>query len=322
MCSTAPLRHLVDVLREHPSSQAKELAEKILALIDKASEQWVWKFGNRRFDLRNRVLIMGILNVTPDSFSDGGKYFAKDRALRRAEEMVNEGADIIDVGGESSRPGAQPVSVQEELRRVVPVIRAIKERLDIPVSIDTYKYEVAGEAIAAGAEIVNDITGLRHSARMKTLIAEHGVGVVIMHMQGTPQTMQVAPHYDDVVEEIGAFLEHQLSEAKQAGVEEECIVVDPGIGFGKLLEHNLEILANLGRLRARCQRPLLIGVSRKSFIGQLLGGIPPDERLAGGLGAVLSAVMNGANIVRVHDVSPTRQALTIYESIAQFNRKG
>lgn len=322
ICSPAQLRHLTDALKEHPSSVAKELAETILVILNETPEQWVWKFCNRRFDLRDKVLIMGILNVTPDSFSDGGKYFTLDAALRRAEEMVEEGADIIDVGGESSRPGAQPVSLEEERRRVIPVISSLKKRLEVPISVDTYKYEVASEAISAGAEIVNDITGLRHSANMKALVAAQGVGLVIMHMQGTPQTMQVAPHYNDVVEEIGEFLEHQVSEAKQSGIAEECIVVDPGIGFGKLLEHNLEILANLEQLRLRCRRPVLIGVSRKSFIGHLLGGIPPEERVAGGLGAVLSAVMNGARIVRVHDVRATRHALSIYESITQFYRKG
>lgn len=315
MGTRSQLLLLKEKLKEQPFTVLKEVAGELEDLLKAEGKKFLWECGKRIFEIGKRPLIMGVLNVTPDSFSDGGKYFLKSAAISHAEEMIGEGADIIDVGGESTRPGAEPVPAEEELRRVLPVISEIKEKYDVAISIDTYKAEVAEKAIAAGAEIVNDITALRHSSQMKEMIAASGAGLVMMHMQGTPQTMQQAPHYDDVVEEIGKFLEEQMQRAKEAGVKEDQIVIDPGIGFGKTLEHNLEILANLRQIKGRCQRPLLIGVSRKSFIGKLLGDIPPAERLAGSLGAAVTALLHGADILRVHDIKATRHALTIYQAI-------
>lgn len=317
--TTAQLLTVKEKLKSQPFAVFKEIVdglEKVLSVENKSQQ---WQCGKRIFTTGRHPLIMGVLNVTPDSFSDGGKYFSFNAALSRAGELIKEGTDIIDIGGESSRPGAVPITAEEELQRVLPVIKAVKEKYDAVISIDTYKIEVAEQAINAGAEIVNDITGLRHSPEMKELIARTGVGIVIMHMQGTPQNMQQSPAYDDVVEEIGEFLETQILEAKIVGVKEEQIVIDPGIGFGKTLQHNLEILASLQQIKERCQRPLLIGVSRKSFIGKLLGDLPPVERVYGSIGAAIAAVRNGADIVRVHNVRATREALKLYQEIVNYS---
>jgi len=243
---------------------------------------------------------MGILNVTPDSFSDGGLFLKTDEAIRRAEVMAEEGAHLIDIGGESSRPGADPVPVEEEIRRVVPVIECLAKRLRIPIAIDTVKAEVARRALAAGARIVNDISALRFDPKMAPLVAREGVPVVLMHMQGTPKTMQVHPVYADVILEIRDFFETRIQSAERTGISRDSIVLDPGIGFGKTTEHNLEILSRLAEF-GPIGRPLLIGPSRKSFIGQALG-LPVEERLEGTAAAVAVGVLNGAAIVRVHDV--------------------
>jgi len=256
---------------------------------------------------------MGILNVTPDSFSDGGRFFEREDALRRAECMLEEGADIVDVGGESSRPGADPVSEEEEIRRTAPVIEYLACRLDLVLSIDTYKAGVARRALDAGATMVNDIGALRLDPEMAPLAAEYGVPLVLMHMQGTPKTMQRSPRYDDLMGEIGAFLGERMDAAVRMGVPREHLILDPGIGFGKTIEHNLEILAHLDELRP-LGRPLLVGPSRKSFIGALLD-LPADERLEGTLAAVVCAVWNGAHIVRVHDVRETVRAVRIADAI-------
>lgn len=250
--------------------------------------------------LRERTLVMGILNVTPDSFSDGGLYRDTEAAIGHGVQMVEDGADVIDVGGESSRPGAEPLSVEEELSRVIPVIEALAQRVQAPVSIDTYKPEVARAALDAGASMVNDITGLA-DADMRALAAERKVPAVVMHMKGTPRTMQKNPVYADVVSEIMAFLRERVAAAVAAGLPEEFVIVDPGIGFGKTAEHNLEIIRKLADFKS-LGLPILIGTSRKAFIGKVLGGLPSGERLEGTAATVALSIANGANIVRVHDV--------------------
>ncbi len=252
---------------------------------------------------------MGVVNATPDSFSDGGRYADSDAAIARALRLVEEGADIIDVGGESTRPGAAPVAADEELRRVMPVIAALAERSRVTISIDTYKATVARAALEAGATIVNDITALGGDEAMTALIAEAGAGVVLMHKRGTPQTMQQDTKYSDLIGEIVVFLEEAIRRAESGGIDPRLIMVDPGIGFGKDVEGNLEIIRSVGKL-LELGKPVLIGASRKSFIGRLSGaGI--EDRLAGSLAAATAAVLNGAAAVRVHDVRETRQAVDL-----------
>jgi dihydropteroate synthase len=260
---------------------------------------------NRDLDLR-APLVMGVLNVTPDSFSDGGRHLDRSHALDHAMRMVEQGAAMIDVGGESTRPGAAPVSEQEELDRVVPVIEALRARSDVVISVDTMKPGVMRAACAAGAELVNDVTALRAPGAVEAIV-QAGAAVCLMHMQGEPRTMQTAPHYDDVVAEVGEFLRQRVQTCVATGVRVESVLIDPGIGFGKTLEHNLALLARLGAL-ADLGRPLLVGVSRKSMFGQLLGR-PVGERLAGGLAAAALAVWQGAAIVRAHDVAETVDAV-------------
>jgi dihydropteroate synthase len=247
---------------------------------------------------------MGILNVTPDSFSDGGSFIDPRAAVDHALEMADQGADIIDIGGESTRPGAEPVSAADEIRRTVPVIEKIREQSDIPVSIDTTKSEVAALALEAGADIINDVSALELDPDMAALAAESGAGVILMHMQGTPGTMQSNPSYGNVLEEIRDYLESRSGAAIQRGIARDRIVIDPGIGFGKTTEHNLTLLRELPAL-AECGYPVLIGASRKNFIGQLTGRKAPADRRAGSLGAAAWAVVNGAHILRVHDVLDT-----------------
>lgn len=258
-------------------------------------------------------LIMGIVNVTPDSFSDGGLHATTETAVDHALELEREGADILDVGGESTRPGAASVSVEAELDRVVPVIKALVNRTRCPVSIDTQKPEVAAAALSAGAVLVNDIAANRGDDTMWQHVARHGAGYVCMHMQGTPQTMQAAPEYDGVVAEVRKFFGDRLERLARAGVDAEQVVLDVGIGFGKTLEHNLALLAALSSFQT-LNRPLLLGVSRKSFIGQLTGAVVTD-RLAGSLAASVMALRDGVQIVRTHDVAATRQALTVAGAI-------
>jgi dihydropteroate synthase len=266
--------------------------------------------------LGKRTLVMGILNVTPDSFSDGGQFFALERAVEHARRLIAEGADILDIGGESSRPGAQPVPEEEELRRVVPVIRAIRTESAVPISIDTYKAAVAEAALEAGANIVNDISALRFDPQMVTAVAHARVPVVLMHMLGEPRTMQQNPVYTDVVREIKEFLAERIVFARAHGIER--ILIDPGIGFGKTVAHNVEIIRRLSELK-ELHCPLLIGTSRKSFIGRLCGTdespLPPSERLEGTIASTMIAVWNGAQIVRVHDVAPMKRALAIVDAV-------
>jgi len=271
--------------------------------------QWVCR--DRTLEL-SRVHVMGILNVTPDSFSDGGLYFDLPKAVARARAMAAEGATILDIGGESTRPGAESVSADEELRRVLPVVEQLKDD-HLILSIDTLKSAVARAALEAGAHIVNDVTALRGDPDMAATIAEFGAGVVLMHMQGTPRTMQVNPAYDDVVAEITAFFEDRRACALRAGIKDAQIVFDPGIGFGKTVEHNLILLRRLGEFQKLC-RPILVGPSRKSFIGKVLG-LDIENRLEGTAAAVAAAVLAGASIVRVHDVRAMARVARLSEAI-------
>jgi dihydropteroate synthase len=259
------------------------------------------------------ALVMGIINVTPDSFSDGGQYFDTDAAVQHAVKLWKAGADVLDIGGESTRPFSPPVEEAEELRRVLPVIERLVGRVPVPISIDTQKPGVARAAVAAGASIVNDVGAWKVDASMAALVAETGAGYVMMHSQGTPQTMQIAPSYQDVVAEVEGFFEGRLQELGKLGVRLEQVILDPGIGFGKSMEHNLELLAAMGRFK-HFGRPLLIGVSRKSFIGKLLG-VEVDGRLPGALACACWGMMEGVQIVRVHDVSETVQVLRMTEAL-------
>lgn len=258
-------------------------------------------------------LVMGILNVTPDSFFDGGKHHTMEGALDHALRMIEEGADIIDIGGESTRPYADPVPEEEELRRIVPVIEALRASSDILISVDTYKAGVADAALCAGADIVNDISGLTYDDAMAQVVARNDAWVVIMHIKGTPRNMQVDPHYDDVVAEISEFLRLQMDHAVRAGVDPEKIILDPGIGFGKRVEDNLRILKMLGEFK-KLGRPVLIGTSMKSFIGKV-AGLPIEERVEGTLASLAVALMNGADILRVHDVKKAKKVLMTVKAV-------
>jgi dihydropteroate synthase len=264
------------------------------------------------------IKIMGILNITPDSFSDGGKFFNVDSAIEQGKRLIAEGADILDIGGESTRPGAEAVSLEEELRRTTPVIGKLAH-LGIPISIDTYKSEVAETAVKAGASIINDISGLRFDNKMAEIAAKYQTGLILMHIKGTPRDMQVNPVYEDLMNEISQYLLGSAEIALKSGVAKDKIMLDPGIGFGKTLKHNLEILNRLPELK-RLGYPLVIGVSRKSFIGKLLD-LPVEERLYGTIGACVTAVLKGADILRVHDVKPVKEAVAIANYIINIGEK-
>jgi dihydropteroate synthase len=267
------------------------------------------------FTFPRPTLVMGILNVTPDSFSDGGRFLEPAAAVAHALQLVEEGADLLDIGGESTRPGAEPVSEADEMRRVIPVLEQVVARVRVPVSIDTLKPAVARAALAAGASVVNDVGANREDPAMWEIVAEAGAGYVLMHMRGAPRTMQQAPVYADVAAEVAGFFEDRLSRVRASGVQPEQVMLDPGFGFGKTSEHNLLLLAQLGRF-TKWQRPLLLGVSRKSFIGSVTGESNPGQRLPGSLACACWAVWTGAHMVRVHEVAATRQALRMAEAIA------
>jgi len=275
-----------------------------------------WKIGDRAFDVSRHGLIMGVLNVTPDSFSDGGEFLTADKAIQRGLQMVAEGAHIIDVGGESTHPGSQSVTVKEELRRVIPVIENLRPKLGIPISIDTSKADVARAAIQAGASIVNDVTGGQGDDEMLPLVAETRSALIIMHMQGTPSTMQIQPRYGNVVAEISEFFRQQFARAIGLNIDPMTIAFDPGIGFGKTLEHNLELLARLEQLRVH-DRALVVGVSRKSFLGKLIGSPEISDRLASAVGLTSLLRARGGDVFRVHDVKENAYALRISEAILQ-----
>jgi dihydropteroate synthase len=272
--------------------------------------------GRFGFNLAQRPLVMGILNVTPDSFSDGGRYQGLEFAMERAEQMIKDGVDIIDIGGESTRPGSPSVPVQEELARVMPVIYALRE-LGYALSIDTCKPEVMREAIIAGADMINDINGFRAPGAIEA-VADSDVGLCIMHMQGTPQDMQAQPVYHDVVEEVVAFLRERVDALLAAGVARDRVTIDPGFGFGKTVEHNVTLLRSIARMQRELGLPVLAGLSRKSMIGALTGR-PVEQRMAGSLGGALAAVAQGARIVRVHDVAETVDALKVWNAASAGN---
>jgi len=276
----------------------------------------LWKIAGRTVDLSQHALIMGVLNVTPDSFSDGGEFFTAEKAIEQGKRMAAEGAQIIDVGGESTRPGAEAVSVGEELARVLPVIAKLRKTISSSISIDTSKAEVARAALAAGASIINDVTGGRGDPEMLPLVAESGAGFIIMHMQGTPRTMQAAPHYGDVVGEVANFFRQQYASALQCGIDSMAIAFDPGIGFGKTVGHNLSLLANLAQLRVEA-RPLVVGVSRKSSLGKMIGSDAMSDRLAPTIAFTAMLRERGANVLRVHDVKENVAALRVAEALLE-----
>ena len=286
-----------------------------------ARKTYSLRWGTHRLDMGEKTLVMGVINITPDSFSDGGKFFAGDRAIAQGEKLVREGAHIIDIGGESTRPFSEGVSVDEELRRVIPVIETLAGRLSVPVSIDTTKSEVARQALQAGASMLNDISALRNDPEMARVAAEFAVPVIVMHMLGSPKTMQVSPTYDDVVADCVDFLQQCVQQAVARGLDRSQLIVDPGIGFGKTFEHNLTLVQRLSEFQ-RLDLPILVGTSRKAFIRDLLKSgsdqapHPQDPIVeTGSQAAVGAAAMNGAHIVRVHDVANACATLKIVDAI-------
>ena len=272
---------------------------------------------NSWLKMPSHTLIMGILNLTPDSFSDGGQFSDKNQATDYALKMIEDGADMIDIGGESTRPGAEPVSLDEELKRTISIIKSIRQQSDCLISIDTYKSPVAEAALDVGANLVNDISGLTFDEKMIDIVIARKVPVILMHMKGAPRSMQVDPHYDNVIEEICEFFKRKVKSAKNSGILDNMIILDPGIGFGKRLEDNFEIIRELKQICAMGY-PILLGPSRKSFIGASLN-LPVEERLEGTLASITVGIMNGANIIRVHDVKETLRAVKITEKIMGIN---
>lgn len=271
-------------------------------------------------NLSRRTHVMGVINVTPDSFSDGGQFLEKDRAVEQALQLAGDGADLIDIGGESTRPYSKGISADEEMNRVIPVIEALKKELRIPISIDTLKAQVAREALRSGASMVNDISALRLDPEMASVVAQAGVPVILMHMKGTTADMQVAPTYGDVASEIITFLRSAMEQAVRSGIRRDRIIVDPGIGFGKTFDHNLEILKELGRLQC-LEAPILVGSSRKAFIGRILDK-KVHERDTGTMATVAAAVMNGAHIVRVHNVKQAVETVKVIDAIKRGKIEG
>lgn len=277
------------------------------------------KWKNFDFDFSQKTYIMGILNITPDSFSDGGLFFNTESAVKQALRMQEEGADIIDIGGESTRPGAEKITVKEEIRRVVPVIEALAKEVRVPISVDTYKSAVAEAAVSAGASIINDISGLRFDAEMPHVAARYKVPVVIMHIKGTPKNMQQNPVYNALMPEIIDYLYGGIEIARDAGIPDDMIIIDPGIGFGKTVEHNLEIIRRLKEFEG-FEKPVLLGPSRKAFIGKILGGLPVTERLEGTAAVTAIGIFNGANIIRAHDVKEMVRVVKIADGIKRVSK--
>ena len=274
------------------------------------------KWDRFSLDFSKKTHIMGVLNITPDSFSDGGMHFDKSAAIDHALRMIDEGADILDIGGESTRPGSETVSLDEELRRTIPVIEALARNISIPVSIDTCKSEVALQALEAGASIVNDISAMRFDPEMPKVVSRFKVPVVLMHMKGTPKNMQVKPAYKSLLPEIMDHFRASIRLAAQSGIPDNMIILDPGIGFGKTFEHNLEIINNLQQFSV-FENPILIGPSRKAFLGKILGDLPPKERLEGTAAAIAISIIKGAHIVRVHDVKEMAKVAKVADAIKQ-----
>lgn len=294
--------------------QLQSIGRSLKQVLDNAEKtSFTIRCGKRTYPLGERTLLMGVLNVTPDSFSDGSLYLEKEKAIAHGLKMAEEGADIIDIGGESTRPGSKPLDVEQELRRVIPVIESLAKEDLVPLSIDTYKATVARAAIEAGAQMVNDISGLRFDPGLAQVVAERGLPLVLMHMRGTPQTMQQDVHYESLFSEILLSLQGSIAEAEFAGVEPGQIIIDPGIGFGKTLEQNLLIIRNLYEFRS-LGKPILMGTSRKSFIGKILNADVKD-RLEGTLATVTAAVLHGAHIIRCHDVLQVKRAVDVADAI-------
>ncbi len=276
-----------------------------------------WHLRDRILKIESRALILGIVNVTPDSFSDGGRYFQADAAIAHGLELVRQGADLLDIGGESTRPGAAPVAADEELRRVLPVVEGLVPQCDVPLSIDTSKAAVARACLAAGAQVINDVTALTGDPEMAEVVRSFGAGAILMHMQGTPATMQIAPHYDHVVEEVADYLAKRLEALAPLGIAAEKIALDPGIGFGKTHAHNLEILIHFEEFQ-RLGRPICLGMSRKGLLGKITGR-PPEQRVIGSLAVACHALARGAaQILRVHDVAETRDVVLICEALGKM----
>lgn len=309
------IRRLIEKLGEYPGEEfgLKKLREEISEILTQYFEPKEFTYSFERFSLNlsERTHLIGIVNCTPDSFSDGGLYLDKSRAVERVLELVEEGADIVDIGGESTRPGSDPIPETEELKRVIPVVESVASKISVPISIDTYKSRVAKEAIEAGASLVNDISALRFDSKMYEVVAEYDVPVILMHMKGKPKDMQTNPLYSDLIGEITAFLRERISYCQSKGIEK--LIVDPGIGFGKQYHHNLTILKRLSELRS-LGKPILVGTSRKSFIGHVLD-LPVGERLEGTLATIAVAILNGANIIRVHDVRPAIRVARMVDSL-------
>jgi dihydropteroate synthase len=320
MANLVQINRLCDKLKKQPFGLDSLCSDIALSLKNYQRDKFTIDLGRHRLNLGKRACIMGILNLTPDSFSGDGFYKSykatgpegRKAILDFAQKMAQEGADIIDIGGESTRPGAKPVSVKEELIRTIPAIKALAKEVKVPISIDTYKPEVARQALDNGASIVNDITGLRNP-KMGRIIAKYNAAVIIMHMKGNPRTMQDNPQYTNLIEEIIYYLKAGTQRANVFGIDKEKIIIDPGLGFGKTFEDNLRILNNLGDFKV-LGRPILVGPSRKSFIGKILGR-QPKERVLGSVSACVLAVKNGASIVRVHDVREANEALKVSDAI-------
>jgi dihydropteroate synthase len=311
--SLAQVKELIFKLKRQPPlfSEFSSRLEKLIQNFQKINLEF--RCRNFKLNLNKRTYIMGVLNITPDSFSNGGQFFKKEEAYRRALQLEEEGADIIDIGGQSTRPGAKEISPEEEIRRVLPVIKRLRRKVKIPISIDTYKYKVAKVALAEGVSILNDIYGFRKDARLAKLANKFKAGVVLMHIKGSPPSMQKNPYYKDLIGEIIATLKKSVDIALKAGISEKSIMVDPGLGFGKTVEHNLFIIKHLSSLKS-LGFPILIGPSRKSFIGKILKA-PLDKRLYGTIASVCISILMGANVVRVHDVACIKQAAGIADEI-------
>jgi len=282
-------------------------------------EKYLFQVQSKSFVLGPRTWLMGVVNVTPDSFYDGGIYLDAAQAIERGLEIAAENADIIDIGGESTRPGANPVPAEEELRRILPVISGLRKKTNVLISVDTTKAEVAEAALASGADIINDISAGRFDSRMLPLAARTGAGIILMHMKGTPLTMQLSPHYEDVLAEVKSFLDDRVEAAESSGIRRERIIIDPGIGFGKNLEDNLTLINNLDVL-AELGRPVLVGISRKSFIGNILN-LGPQDRLEGTIAAAVVSLLRGASLLRVHDLEAVKRAITVAETILSRGAK-
>jgi dihydropteroate synthase len=271
------------------------------------NKNFKYRFGTVEYDLALRTHVMGILNVTPDSFSDGGRYLDIEKAIEHGRKLAEDGADFIDIGGESTRPGSESVSIEEEIRRVIPVIESLSKNISVPISIDTCKSDVAEAALQAGAVIINDISAMTFDTKMASVAVKHQASVVLMHIQGTPKTMQMNPSYKNVTEEVKQFLRERVEAAMKAGITQ--IMIDPGIGFGKKFEHNIQLLRELKSITS-LGYPLLVGVSRKAFLGAIMN-LPPNDRVEGTAAAVTASILNGANIIRVHDVKEMKRVALV-----------